>query len=69
MTLQSTEGISLGNVVTELGRAEATTTSLGEAAVRNLAGVVSGQFSLRPLTRFSATFLASPNSIEVFSLK
>ena len=42
MTLQSSGLISLGNVAVELGRASTTTTSLGEAAVRTLAGVASG---------------------------
>lgn len=49
MTLQSTGAISLGNVATELGRAAGTTTSLGEAAVRNLAGVASGPISMSSL--------------------
>lgn len=49
MTLQSTGAISLSNVATELGRAAVTTTSLGEAAVRNLAGVASGPISLSSL--------------------
>ena len=39
MTLQTTGPISLGNVGTELGRAAGTSTSLGETAVRNLAGI------------------------------
>lgn len=49
MTLQSTGAISLGNVATELGRAAGTTTSLGEAAVRNLAGAASGPISMSSL--------------------
>ncbi len=49
MTLQSSGTISVGNVATELGRASGTTTSLGEAAVRSLAGVASGPISLSSL--------------------
>ena len=49
MTLQSSGPISLGNVALELGRASTTTTSLGEAAVRTLAGVASGPISLSNL--------------------
>lgn len=49
MTLQSSGPISLGNVAVELGRASTTTTSLGEAAVRTLAGVAAGPISLSNL--------------------
>ncbi len=49
MTLQSSGPISLGNVAVELGRTSTTTTSLGEAAVRTLAGVASGPISLSNL--------------------
>jgi hypothetical protein len=49
MTLQSSGPISLGNVAVELGRASTTTTSLGEAAVRTLAGVASGPISISNL--------------------
>jgi hypothetical protein len=49
MTLQSSGAISLCNVATELGRASGTMTSLVEAAVRSLAGVVSGPISLSGL--------------------
>ena len=49
MTLQSSGPISLGNVAVELGRTSTTTTSLGEAAVRTLAGVASGPVSLSNL--------------------
>ena len=49
MTLQTTGAISLGNVGTELGRATGTTTSLGETAVRNLAGIASGAIKLSNL--------------------
>ena len=46
MTLPTTGALSLGNVGTELGRAAGTTTSLGETAVRNLAGISSGAIKL-----------------------
>lgn len=49
MTLQTTGPISLGNVGTELGRSAGTATSLGETAVRNLAGVPSGIIRLSNL--------------------
>ncbi len=49
MTLQTTGPISLGNVGTELGRAAGTSTSLGETAVRNLAGIASGAIKLSNL--------------------
>ena len=39
MTLQSSGAISLSNVSVELGRSASATTSLGEAAVRALAGI------------------------------
>lgn len=49
MTLQTTGAISLGNVGAELGRAAGATTSLGETAVRNLAGIASGAIKLSNL--------------------
>jgi hypothetical protein len=49
MTLQTSGPISLGNVAVELGRASTTTTSLGEASVRALAGIASGPISLSNL--------------------
>ena len=49
MTLQSSGAISLSNVAVELGRGASATTSLGEAAVRTLAGVASGPISLSSL--------------------
>jgi hypothetical protein len=49
MTLQSSGAISLGNVNTELGRSSTATISLGETAVRNLAGVSSGAIALSNL--------------------
>lgn len=49
MTLQSSGAISLGNVNTELGRSATATISLGETAVRTLAGVSSGAISLSSL--------------------
>lgn len=49
MTLQSSGAISLGNVNTELGRSSTATISLGETAVRTLAGVSSGAIALSNL--------------------
>lgn len=49
MTLQSSGAISLANINTELGRSSTATISLGETAVRNLAGVASGAISLSNL--------------------
>ena len=55
MTLQSSGGISLSNVSVELGRSASATTSLGEAAVRALAGIASGPISLSNLYGKSST--------------
>lgn len=55
MTLQSSGAISLSNVSVELGRSASATTSLGEAAVRALAGIASGPISLSNLYGKSAT--------------
>ena len=49
MTLQSSGAISLSNVNVELGRSSTAQISLGETAVRNLAGVASGAISLSNL--------------------
>lgn len=49
MTLQSSGAISLGNVNTELGRSSTAAISLGETAVRTLAGVSSGAIALSSL--------------------
>ena len=49
MTLQSSGAISLGNVNTELGRSSTAAISLGETAVRALAGVSSGAIALSNL--------------------
>jgi hypothetical protein len=49
MTLQSSGAISLGNVNTELGRSSTAAISLGETAVRTLAGVSSGAIALSNL--------------------
>lgn len=49
MTLQSSGAISLANVNTELGRSSTASISLGETAVRNLAGVASGAIALSNL--------------------
>ena len=49
MTLQSSGAISLANVNTELGRSSTANISLGESAVRTLAGIASGTISLSSL--------------------
>lgn len=49
MPLPTTGPISLGAVAAELGRSVGSTISLGEAAVRNLAGVPTGAISLSQL--------------------
>jgi hypothetical protein len=49
MTLQSSGAISLGDVNVELGRSSTANISLGETAVRTLAGVSSGPISLSQL--------------------
>lgn len=46
MTLPTTGSISLSAVNAELGRASAAAISLGETAVRNLAGIATGAISL-----------------------
>lgn len=49
MTLQSSGAISLSQVNTELGRSSTASISLGETAVRTLAGVASGAISMSNL--------------------
>lgn len=49
MTLQSSGAISLSQVNTELGRSSTAAISLGETAVRTLAGVPSGAISMSNL--------------------
>jgi hypothetical protein len=46
MTTPASGQISISNISTELGRASTATTSMGETAARNLAGVASGQISM-----------------------
>lgn len=59
MALPSSGQISLSQVAVELGRASNATTSLGESAVRSLAGVPSGAISLDNLHGKSASFTAT----------
>lgn len=49
MTLPASGAISLSQVSVELGRATTATTSLGETATRNMAGVASGAISMSNL--------------------
>ena len=74
MTLQSSGAISLGNVNVELGRSSTATISLGETAVRTLAGVSSGAIALSNLygksnasfTPAGGTSSGSPEVITVY---
>lgn len=59
MALPASGQISLSQVAVELGRASNATTSLGESAVRSLAGVPSGAISLDNLHGKSAAFAAT----------
>jgi hypothetical protein len=54
MTLPASGAISLSQVSVELGRAATATTSLGETATRNMAGVASGAISMSNLHGKSA---------------
>lgn len=67
MTLPASGAISISQVSVELGRASTATTSLGESAVRTLAGVSSGAISLSNLygkaNQFS--FTISTNQIDL----
>lgn len=70
MALPSSGSISLSQVAVELGRSSSATTSLGESAVRTLAGVASGAISLYNLygksnfqmSRSTYTYVTSPGS-------
>lgn len=66
MTLPSSGAISLANVSVELGRSSTATTSLGETAVRTLAGVASGAISLSNLYGKSnaLSITISPSSLN-----
>ena len=66
MTLPSSGAISLSNVNVELGRGSTATISLGESAVRTLAGVPSGAISLSNLygKTFAPTISISPDPLQ-----
>ena len=66
MTLPSSGAtISLSNVSVELGRSSIATTSLGETAVRTLAGIASGTISLNSLygKSFAPSISISPGNV------
>jgi hypothetical protein len=63
MPLPSSGTISLSQVNTELGRSSSVTISLGETAVRNLAGVPSGVISMSNLHGKSAVDV-TPNPVN-----
>ena len=60
MTTPASGQISISNISTELGRASTATTSLGETASRNLAGVASGQISMSNFYGKSSNFVFTP---------
>lgn len=64
MTLPSATPIKMSDVRTELGRAAGTQTSLGETAVRALAGKPSGTISIKDLLgkSASATLITTPTN-------
>jgi len=61
MALPSTGPLSMSQVNTELGRSSNATISLGEAAVRALAGVPSGAISFQDLRGKSAMSVSANN--------
>lgn len=65
MTLPASGTISMSQVSTELGRASNAQTSLGETAVRNLAGVASGAIAFSNLHGKSAFSIVNNTSISV----
>lgn len=69
MALPASGQISLSQVAVELGRASNATTSLGESAVRSLAGVPSGAISLNDLhgkaNAFVGTITSNQNKLNL----
>lgn len=62
MTLPASGTIQVSEVSVEIGRAATATTSLGETAVRNLAGVASGAISMSNLHGKAAMSATGVNS-------
>jgi hypothetical protein len=57
MTTPASGQIAISNISTELGRASTATTSMGETAARNLAGVASGQISMSNFYNKSSAYV------------
>jgi len=64
MTLPASGAITLSQVAVELGRASTASTSLGESATRNLAGVASGAISMSNLYGKSSYTPMTVNSTD-----
>lgn len=68
MALPSTGSISLSQVAVELSRAATAQTALGEAAVRNLAGLPSGAIGLFNLRGKSAAIIYTASNLASLNL-
>ena len=67
MTLPASGTISLSQVSVELGRAATATTSLGETATRNIAGIPSGAISMSNLHGKSAMSATGVSDTKSYS--